>query len=492
MIHDNIQGNDQRLSVWPSARHFVLGLISVAAISFVSCKAKDRKDTETAKEDSVSNKPLMKDFMGINGHFHFKPELYGQVCRLVRNYHNIDWDVKKPGDSITVPNTINNINWKRDVYGPWKQGGFEVDICMQFGHFGAGHDNFIEKWKGQEQWSYDYAKKMAAFFGPSGADKLATSFEIDNEPGKRVDLPVFRNLFVQMAKGVRDGDPKAKIVTPTVHARETDDYSQDVHTFYGDADVLPLYDVLNVHTYATLPKSATNPNSWNRTWPEDTSAIYQKVVQETIDWRNSTAPGKEVWVTEFGYDACTPGAMQHRKDWFLKLDWQGHTDLQQAQYLVRSFLAFAKMDIDRAYLYYYNDDDEASFHAASGLTRKFEPKMSFHAVRQLYQTLGDYRFHHIVKQDYGQLYVYEFRHASDANNRIWVAWSPTGVKSHEKEGYQPREARVTLTDLPGKPVSVKAMSTAAGDAPDAAWEPQGNNAISLTIGESPTYILMKQ
>ena len=118
--------------------------------------------------------------------------------------------------------------------------------------------------------------------------------------------------------------------------------------------------------------------------------------------------------------------------------------------------------------------------------------MSFHAVRQLYETLGNYRFSRIVKEDYGQLYVYEFTHGSDAGSRVWVAWSPTGVKSHEKDGYQPREAKVTLTDLPGKPVSVKAMSTAAGEAPDAVWEQQDDHAITLTIGEGPTYIVLKK
>ena len=62
-------------------------------------------------------KPLMKDFIGINGHFTFKPELYRQVCRLVRNYHNLDWDVKKPGDKPTFPICVNKVNWKNDVYG---------------------------------------------------------------------------------------------------------------------------------------------------------------------------------------------------------------------------------------------------------------------------------------------------------------------------------------------------------------------------------------
>jgi hypothetical protein len=377
----------------------------------------------------VHGRPLFKDFMGINGHFTFKPALYSQVCRLVRNYHNVDWDVKQPGDPVTIPVTANKINWKTDVYGPWKAAGIETDICIQFATFGGGHEKL---WNGKEQWAYDYTKAMAAYFGPSGKEQLATSFEIDNEPGVRFDTVVFRKLFKQMAQGIRDGDPRAKILTPTVHARKADSYSQSLYGMYADKDILPLYDVINVHTYSTLEKSATSENTWNRSYPEDSTLQYLKVIDEAIAWRNSNASDKEVWVTEFGYDACTPEAMKTRKDWMLKLNWQGASDSMQAQYLVRSFLVFAARDVKRAYLYYYNDDDEAGFHAASGLTRHFNPKMSFWAVRQLYQTLGDYRFRRVVKRNAGELYIFEFEQVRErscfplhrinqcSGRRLWI------------------------------------------------------------------------
>jgi hypothetical protein len=436
------------------------------------------------------NKPLFKDFMGINGHFTFKPELYRQVCRLVRNYHNIEWDVSKPGDSLTIPETVNHINWKRDVYGPWKQNGFETDICLQFGSFGTGNPNLSSIWKGKGQWAYDYGKRVASFFGPSGAEKLATSFEIDNEPGGRFDPGLHRIIFKQMTSGIRAGDPKALILTPYVKAGASDDYAQGLSTIYADKDILPLYDVINIHTYATLPRSLTSENSWNRSYPEDPSLDYLKVVDEAIAWRNQYASNKKVWITEFGYDACTPAAMNNRQGWMLKLNWQGATDLQQAQYLVRSFLAFATKDVDRAYLFFYDDNDEASFHGASGLTRKFQPKMSFWAVKQLYETLGSYKFHRIIKNDAGSLFVYEFEQGSDKNKKIWVAWSPTGARTQEKEGYQPREVKVTLNGLPGKPVRITGMATTNGQAPEPKWEQTGDAAITLTVGESPIYIVM--
>lgn len=465
------------------------GICLMVMTTFPYC-ANDTPPAEKAIQ--TTNRPLFRDFMAINGHYHFKPELYGQVCRLVRNYHNVDWDVKNLGDPLTIPQTANNINWKNEVYGPWKQGGFETDICIQFGKFGADKSNLTDVWKGQETWTYNYGQAMATYYGPSGTEKLATSFEIDNEPGKRVDSAAFRTIFKQMASGIRKGDPRALIVTPTVHARAADDYSQYVGSIYGDEDILPLYDVINIHTYATMPTSATSKNPWNRSYPEDPSLDYFKVVDESIAWRDQHAAGKKIWVTEFGYDACTPDAMQHRKDWALKLDWQGNTDLQQAQYIVRSFLAFATRDVERAYLFFFNDDNEASFHAASGLTRKFEPKMSFWAVKQLYEILGNYRFSRVVKSEAGQVFVYEFEQGDAPGNRIWVAWSPTGTKTQEKEGYQPKEALVTLQELPGKPSRVVSMATTATAASEPKWEQTDSKSITLTVGESPTFIIMNK
>jgi len=83
-----------------------------------------------------------------------------------------------------------------------------------------------------------------------------------------------------------------------------------------------------------------------------------------------------------------------------------------------------------------------------------------------------------------------FEQGADSSKKIWVAWSPTGAKTQEKDGYQPREIKVTLTGLPGKPTRVTGMATADGQAPEPKWEQTGDAAITLTIGESPIYIVM--
>jgi hypothetical protein len=252
-----------------------------------------------------------------------------------------------------------------------------------------------------------------------------------------------------------------------------------------------VLDVINLHTYASVERKNPSESPWNRSYPEDPAIGYLQVVDEAVAWRNENARDKEVWITEFGYDACTPEAMKHRRDWFLKLDWQGHSDLQQAQYLVRSFFAFAERDVQRAYLYFYDDADEPSFHGCSGLTRRLVPKMSFWAVKQLYELLGNCRFKRIVTKNPGDLFVYEFEDGADPDRVIWVAWSPTGTRTNEKDHPVPGATKATLNGLPSLPSKVVGMATTDGAPPRPAWEKTSQSAINLSIGESPIYLIME-
>jgi hypothetical protein len=440
--------------------------------------------------------PLIKDFIGVNGHFHFKPELYSRLTRLVRNYHDMIWDVDAPGGKITIPECSNGVNWKEHVYGPWKEAGYETDICLQMsGFFPRETDKYKQLWEGKEDWMFTYGKTLASFYGPSGKEQLCTSVEIGNEPGGDIDQSLYKVIFKNIASGIREGDPKIKILTPAVQTRDADEWIQNINDVYADREIIPLYDVINMHTYAVLNKNNQTESPWNRTYPEAATTDFLKIVDEMVEWRNRNTPDKEIRITEFGWDACTPDAMKERTDWFLKLNWQGTTDLQQAQYLVRSVFLFAERDIQRAYVYWFDDNDTPGVHASSGLTRHFEPKMSFRAMEQLYRILGDYAFSKVVQRTDSAtgkpLYVYEFVHGEHASRKIWVAWSPTGCQTNTKEGYQPISFVVSLTQLPGKITGVKSMTTGQTDSEACSWEQPSSASVTLTVSESPVYILME-
>src|SRR5271154_7090513 len=76
-------------------------------------------------------RPLMRDFIGLNGHFAFKPDLYRPTCELVRNYHPTIWDL---GDDTSLPATFplarNKVDWSV-TYGSWKKEGFGIDASLQ-------------------------------------------------------------------------------------------------------------------------------------------------------------------------------------------------------------------------------------------------------------------------------------------------------------------------------------------------------------------------
>jgi hypothetical protein len=408
-----------------------------------------------------STHPLMRDFIGLNGHFAFKPDLYRPVCQLVRNYHPMIWDL---GDDTSLPATLplarNKVDWSV-TYGAWKKAGFGIDASLQIDSIPPA------KWKNIDADAQAYGQDFAKILGPSSSD-FVQSAEIGNEPANW-DNASYARIFKALATGLRAGDPKLKIVTAAASAEpKPDQYSKSVSVFDGMTE---LYDVLNVHTYSFLEGWPT----WQRVWPEHADIPYLKVVQDMIDWRNKNAQGKEIWVTEFGYDAGTG-----KKGTGDFARWVGCSETEQAQWIVRSYLMFSSMNVQRAYLYFFNDEDEAKLHGASGITRHFVPKPAYFAMAHLYQTLGDYRFSRIVKQDKDDLYIFEYLNPNKPKEPIWVAWSPTGAQ---------REVSRSVV-VPGTIVMTARMPLKPGDAPIPAIINDGN-AEALPITESPLYLWLK-
>jgi hypothetical protein len=421
--------------------------------------------TRTMTSTTQKLKPLLRDFMGLNGHtVMFKPELYRPVCRLVRDYHNLDWDIGQDTSNATrFPMSRNNINWE-DLYGSWRKSGFDIDVCVQFGNDTAS------KWKDIPRDAFAYGFSFARFFGPSGGQKLADSIEIGNEPGG-YPAATYRAVFENMAKGCRQGDPKLRIVTCNMVPGKADHYSQSLSNVKG---LESLYDVINVHTYAFAEQYPT----WRRSYPEDPKIRYLKDVTDTINWRDANAPGKEIWITEFGYDASTkppPPTGDFSK-------WMSSTETQQAQYLVRSFLVFSEMDVDRAYIYFFDDNDEPQLHGSSGLTRKFVPKPSYYAVSHLYHTLGDYRFARAVAKEEGKSYVYEYRNGANDHERIWAVWLPTGSN---------RQEEITLPAPGGTVYKAEQMPLKSGAAESVRWQAGADGKIRVMASESPIYLWLR-
>ncbi len=411
-------------------------------------------------------RPLLRDFLGINGHtVQFRPKLYRPVCRLVRDYHPVEWDLGKDSDfETTFPFARNRVDWSR-VYGSWVAEGFEIDASLMFANFPK------EAWKDPARDARAYGRAFAKAFGPSSPAKLVASAEIGNEPGFYPDA-FYRTIFEAMARGLREGDPAIRIATCAATAGKSHDYAKSLECVKG---LEALYDVINVHSYAELEPWPT----WRRSFPEDPRLPdYLPHVRRVLAWRDAHAPGKPVWLTEFGWDATTKE--NEKTGDFTK--WVGVSDEQQAQYLVRSTLLFLMLDLARAYVYFFNDEDKPSLHASSGITRNFEPKPSYHALAHLMKTLGDFRLARVRENRPGELCVFEFSHESDARRRVLAVWSPTG--SGRKA-----EARVPLEGA--RLVRAERMPLAAGEVPAAAV-PVRDGAAAVPLEETPIYLVLER
>jgi len=418
-----------------------------------------------ASATAAEARPWMRDFIGINGHtVQFKPELYQPVCNLVRDYHPVEWDLGTNTSMLPpFPFAKNRVDWSQ-VYGSWRAHDWNIDICLMFESVNQAH------WQNLEADARAYGEAFAREFGPGGKRKLVESVEIGNEPGKWSDADYTR-VFRAMAEGIRTGDPQLKIATCNLTTGKSGEYEKSVACV---ANSLALFDVLNLHTYAQLEGWPT----WRRSFPEDPKLRrYLPDVEALCQWRDAHAPGKPVWITEFGYDSSTK--QPEKTGTFAK--WEGVTDEQQAQWLVRSLLVFSAMPVERAYIYFFNDDDQPSVHASAGLTRHFQPKPAYYAVGHLHRVLGDYRFERIVTNEPGRVRVQEY--ANDANRIVWAVWSPTGSA---------QTTSMTLDKVPGKLVAAQAMPLSQADAkrPEATQGTDGS--VKLQVTESPAYLVFEK
>ncbi len=404
-------------------------------------------------------RPLMRDFMGLNGHtVLFKPALYAPVTKLVRDYHPLAWDLGEDTSfKTTFPFARNRVDWSQ-VYGSWLKAGMRVNACLMF------DDVAPAAWKDPARDAALYGEAFARGLGSTGLG-LVESAEIGNEPGKYSDAE-YRLIFEAMAGGLRKGDPRMRIATCAVNLGPSGRYSKSVDTLTG---LEPLYDVLNIHLYAEVEGWPT----WRRSYPEDSKIEFLKHLRSVLTWCAEHAAEKELWLTEFGWDASTKPAPATGT--FAK--WEGSTEIQQAQWIVRAWMIVAGMGVDRAYLYFFNDDDEPQIHGSSGLTRKFQPKPAYHAVAWLQKNLGDYRFSRVLREEEKESYAYEFTHATEPAHRVIAVWRPVG---------EPAATAIPIGS--GKVARAERMPLSAAAAEPVETGLSGEGSLKVVAGESPVFV----
>ncbi|MFD0673432.1 fibronectin type III domain-containing protein [Cohnella sp. GCM10027633] len=476
-------------------------------------------------------KPTMDQLIGINA-FIDDPFDKMQVAGFVREYHNWNWDEGDLWNFGTIqtgysnyPNNQNKFNpsyagggWNFDAYySGLKALGITVSPAIQ-GSVGwlSTNQNYKPISAGESALapaSYaehaDHMFQYAARYGSTAvADnklKLAAGqprstgldtlkyFENWNEQDKWWrDREGYFNPYEYAAMssadfdghqgamgntvGVRNADPNAKLVMGGL-ADPKLEYVRALK-FWSDFNrggSFP-WDVINIHHYSNNGTNQTTGNAGISPEADDLKGKLQKFV----DYRDRYLPGKEVWITEFGYDTNQSSPQ--------KVSAIGTMSVQevQANWIVRSYLAAAASGIDKAAMYMLRDVNAASSTQfdSSGLTGSqstgHAPKISWYYVYTLKNRLTGMQY--LGEQDSGNasVKIYKFKNATTGAG-AYVVWSPTSS-----------DAKVNnySLSLQGSPTSATLVTMASGDTDGVTSSlSMSGGAVTVNVSERPIFVM---
>jgi len=309
---------------------------------------------------------------------------YHQIGNLARSYHNMNWDIVKPGndahyDAMDINGTTvhNWLNWDKE-YSNWKNAGFLIDASIQFQQVTMADTC----WKRPFEDAYKYGFAYADHFG--NKMQLIDRVEVGNEPW---DYPAgfYNQILLGMATGLKDAKSSIKVFPAAFQAtfRAYEKYEYD--NYIGsklDSKSLEKLDGLNGHFYShTFDEQGIRIS----VSPEDQRSELLGI-RNLSKFRNVNLPNKPLIITEFGYDSDGGGESCDHQECV--------TESQQAAWGLRAALLLLRNNADAVYWYYFaNENRNSVLHARSGLcssaSQSFIPKKSFLVFAEFQQLLGD-------------------------------------------------------------------------------------------------------
>ncbi|WOO41994.1 discoidin domain-containing protein [Rubellicoccus peritrichatus] len=195
--------------------------------------------------------------------------------------------------------------------------------------------------------------------GLSGLNTI-NHFELWNEPN--LDAPnwgffvgtmeEYFEMFRAGAEAARLADPTATISHGGYAGIDLSIVGQLGTYQYSDGKTpLDFTDIINVHYYSGLqdPETATSDANSG----DALTKTYEELLQDLSDWRDINAPGKEIWMTETGYDVDGP---------------IGRTERHQAAKLPRNLMIILANGVEKVFIY-RETGSNGTQHAGAGLMR---------------------------------------------------------------------------------------------------------------------------
>lgn len=490
---------------------------------------------------SVATGPLVGAFIGLNGFIDDDPSKLAAVGN-VREYH--DWTWNEGNGAAGYPGYPNNQlsftkvagAWDFDAYyGALAQAGVTPFPCIEgsvdflgsaMPPVAAGADvTLAASYVAHASFLYQYAARYGAKAVPTANLKLASGqaartglgllryYEDGNEPDANWvnadGSPVFSPAAAAAMSsadydgdqgrlggtfGIKSADPAAKLVLAGLAgAGASSDWLTNVTSYLDGMRTWATAhrggsfpaDVINVHDYCFGPDPFGTKNPRPGVGPE--ACGIATALAGVVAYRDQHLPGKEVWLTEFGYDT-DPGSR-------LRAPAIGSADAQavQGQWLVRTFLALMGSGIDRAFLFVSRDNctgsasacpnNDVQFSTSGVLTQKGDeqPKTAWYYLATVRARLGAMRYAGTAPSGKPNLSIARFYDAA-ANKGAYVLWMSTSDGSISN-GY--------ALALPGAISSATTVTLTTGSATGSATPAAvSNHAVNVNVSETPTLVLV--
>lgn len=374
--------------------------------------------------------------------------------------HYIDWEKLEFKEGAYTFNTTISGGWNYDaIYERCKKDGIEVLACIKtipswmqltypadqrdsenvpltFGKPFSDPNSYIEQAKAAFQYAARYghnqslapalvtvfsAVKPASYWSNSNVQKIGLGLinymECDNERDKwwkgRKAYQTGREYAANLSAfydghkntmgpgvGVKNADPTMKVVIGGLAAPTTDyvrgmiDWCKEFRGYNPDGTVNLCWDVMNQHLYANDAKLSQGGQPTRGAAPELSGVgLY---AQAFVKLARQTSARMPVWITEAGYDVNPYSTMR-------AIAIGNRTVLEtQADWTLRTALLYARLGIDRLFLYQLYDDDVNSttkFQSMGLLNSDHTRKPAGDYIYQTKKLLGDYTYQETLSQD---------------------------------------------------------------------------------------------
>lgn len=408
---------------------------------------------QQAPDASSQTTPPIREMIGVNAVVNNNPSDIAKVAGWVRDYHKWYW-YEPTKDTYTW-----STGWQRldSFYGSLKAAGVKVMPDVEFAPGWASSNGQIDGIPDAAQHA-EYLGELARHYSDTIA--AVENFNEPNQTWQPIRFPA--NIFGEMTARDYDAVKAANSKLPVVLAGMA-----GPDTTYLDAANQASggkFDVVNFHWYAEGDTAAGGKN------PE-AGGLFE-AIDRVRQWRDANAPGKPIWITEFGWDTFAQPDGRKSKIYA--------PEANAANYLLRSIFLMQGRGVEKAFAFIYRDvsSNEAYLHnvySSSGLVvndaeKDGRKKTGWYYLATLKGVLGEYVLDRIVSNG-PNVYHYEYA-LPGSDKRAAVLWARNGLRDNGYTASYTAPAGTLVVPTAGSTVGTRSQTDGR-----------------LTLTERPVFVL---